>query len=173
MLPTSVRRLSARSTKDPLVDDNVVHSRFLGQPQNGSQAPETRRFSSPATSTRLLLLSARSTIERRSSLHTPSHGRSHSRRSASANPAGYPNGKSNPTSTVCSCRTSPQSSCLISAIARTRVEGFSSAATCRRVPVRAIKQYQMLSAPVAGRLLALQSTIRYASNSGIRRHHPH
>src|SRR5580692_2868669 len=112
MLPTSVRRLSARCTPDPLVDDNVVHSRFLGQPQNGPQAPETRRFNSPATSKRLLLLSARSTIERTSSLHTPAHGRSHSRRSASANPDGYPNGKSNPTSTVRPCRASPQSSCL-------------------------------------------------------------
>ena len=48
-----------------------------------------------------------------------------------------------------------------------RRQDSASATTESLPPVRATKQYQMLSLPVTGRLLALQSTIRYASNSGM------
>ena len=54
---------------------------------------------------------------------------------------------------------------LISASARRRVAGFFGAMTQRPSQVRSSRQYQILSAPVTGRLLALQSTIKYASNS--------
>ena len=54
---------------------------------------------------------------------------------------------------------------LISASARRRVAGFFGAMTQRPSQVRSSRQYQTLSAPVTGRLLALQSTIKYASNS--------
>ncbi len=56
---------------------------------------------------------------------------------------------------------------LISASARLRVAGFFGGMTQRPSPVRSSMQYQTLSAPVTGRLLALQSTIRYASNSAM------
>ena len=133
-------------------------SRCSPLPQNGP-SPSKAAFSNAAASKRLFALRGSSSIT--SAIRDQTASQPSRSVSILAVPAGYPNGKSKPTSNRRPAAVAFSSSLSIRPTASRRVAGFSGSS----VPFTPRIAIQMLSLPCFGLPLADQSTATYPSKS--------